>query len=291
MFTGSHFSTDADTTTSTSFEIFEGTSALTMATANRFAGSAHAAVAKRGVFSVALSGGTTPKNLYALMAANADLHARIPWPKIHFFFGDERHVAPDQSESNFRMVSEAMFQHLESAPHVHRICGELVDTKEAASRYQSDLQNFFDTPNRTEDGFPKFDLVFLGLGTDGHTASLFPNSPALQENHLWVVANWVAKLEAFRITLTVPAINSAREAIILVAGAPKAQIVSEVLKRAAIPPRYPVQRIMLSNGIKRWMLDSDAASILLKTDPRLLAAKAEQHCDQTRQPVAFCARL
>jgi 6-phosphogluconolactonase len=251
----------------TPVEIFADIAALISGAVNRFVLLAQDAVAERGVCTVALSGGSTPKGLYTLIATDEGFRAAIPWPKIHFFFGDERHVPPDSPDSNFRMVNEAMIQHL---PHgstaIHRIHGELADATEAASRYEAEMRDFFEFHGLVEAGFARFDLILLGLGTEGHTASLFPGSLALQETHRWVVANWVEKLKTDRITLTFPVLNNAREVVLLVAGGAKAEIVADVLERTSTVPKYPVQSIKTTNGIEHWMLDRAAASQLSKVN-------------------------
>jgi 6-phosphogluconolactonase len=242
-------------------EVFPDVEALTVAAAQRFALLANNAVADHGVFAVALSGGSTPKVLYRFMATDKAIRAKIPWSKVHFFFGDERHVPPEHVESNFRMANEAMFQSLPTEQlHIHRVFGELASASKAAEEYEADLRGFFDARGLLDEGFPRFDLIFLGMGPDGHTASLFPNSSALQETTRWVVANWVEKFKTDRITFTFPVLNSAAEIILLVSGAEKAPVVAEVLDRAAGAPKYPVQSVRPRNGIKRWMLDAAAAA-------------------------------
>src|SRR5262249_37379277 len=140
------------------------------------------AIEDHGAFTVALSGGSTPRALYHLMAADKSIRSKIPWPKVHFFFGDERHVPPDHAESNFRMANEAMFQDLrDEGLHIHRVLGELISASEAAHQYEADLRAFFESRRLLADGFPRFDLVLLGMGPDGHTASLFPGSRGLAE--------------------------------------------------------------------------------------------------------------
>ena len=247
----------------TSVEIFADGAALTLAAGKLFVRLAQDGVARRGMFTVALSGGSTPKDLYTLMATDKSLRDAISWSKMYFFFGDERHVPPDRADSNFRMVNEAMFQRLApDATHIYRIHGELTDAAEAASRYEADMREFFEAHGLVEAGFPRFDLIFIGMGSDGHTASLFPGSLALQETHRWVVANWVEKSKTHRITMTFPVLNNAAEVVLLVAGTVKAPMVAEVLERTATAPKYPVQRVKPRNGTKRWMLDKAAASQL-----------------------------
>lgn len=161
-------------------EVFSVIKELTFAAARRFVQVANTAVEHHGVFAVALSGGSTPKALYELMATDEAICDQIPWAKVHFFFGDERHVPPDHAESNFRMANEAMFQRLGTKElHVHRILGELVSASEAAEQYEEDLGEFFEPRGLLAEGLPRFDLILLGMGADGHTASLFPNSSAL----------------------------------------------------------------------------------------------------------------
>jgi 6-phosphogluconolactonase len=250
-----------------SVEIFADVAVMTLAAGKLFVRAAQDAVAERGVFTVALSGGSTPKGLYTLIATDKNLHAAIPWSKIHFFFGDERHVPPDHADSNFRMVNEAMFQRLASGlAHIYRIYGELADVAEAASRYEAEMRDFFETHGLVEASFPRFDLIFLGIGPEGHTASLFPGSLALQETHRWVVANWVEKFKTHRITLTFPVLNNAREVVLLVAGTAKAPIVAEVLERTSAAPKYPVERIKPRTGSIRWLLDEAAASQCSKVE-------------------------
>lgn len=252
-------------TANTSVEIFADVTRLAEAAGSRFLGLARDAVARRGVFAVALSGGATPKGLYTLMATDQRLRAAIPWPDTHFFFGDERHVAPDQADSNFRMVDEALFQHLPPGlAHIHRIPGELADAVEAASSSEEDMRGFFEAHGLVDAGFPRFDLILLGMGPDGHTASLFPGSPAMLETHRWVVANWVERLKTHRITLTFPVLNNAREVVLLVAGAAKAPVVAEALEPTPGCPGCPVQSVAPRCGTKHWMLDEAAASRLPK---------------------------
>jgi 6-phosphogluconolactonase len=241
--------------------VFSDIKALTAAAARRLALLANNAVEDHGVFTVALSGGSTPSTLYRLMATDEAIRPNIPWPKVHFFFGDERHVPPEHAESNFRMANESMFQELPSEDlHIHRIRGEFSSAAEAAEQYEMDLRSFFEPRGLLTEGWPRFDLILLGMGPDGHTASLFPNSCGLLETTRWVVANWVEKLKADRITMTFPVLNSAAEVIILVAGPEKAPVLASVLDQTAGEMNYPVQGVRPRNGIKRWMLDASAAA-------------------------------
>ena len=242
-------------------EVFADVQALTRGAAERFALLAAKAVEDHGVFTVALSGGSTPKVLYRLMATDQAIRAKIPWSKVHFFFGDERHVPPEYAESNFRMAKEAMFQALPVEQlHVYRVPAELPDAAQAAAQYEEELRQFFVPRGLLLEGFPRFDLIFLGMGPDGHTASLFPESTGLRETNRWVIANWVEKFKTARITFTFPVLNSAAEIILFVSGAEKAPVIAEVLGRSDEAQKYPVQQVRPTNGIKRWMLDASAAA-------------------------------
>ena len=204
------------------------------------------AVAQRGLSTVALSGGSTPKLLYQLLAdPNEPFREQVPWPRIHFFWSDERHVPPDHPESNYRMANEAMLAHVPVAKdNVHRVMSENPNAAEAAEQYEKAVP-------------PRLDLILLGLGTDGHTASIFPGSEVLHETKRLVAAPWVEKLKAYRITMTLPLINNAASVVFLVSGAEKAEIVKEVLQG---PKRYPAQEVRPTNGELMWMLDQEAAS-------------------------------
>jgi 6-phosphogluconolactonase len=242
-------------------DIFADVNELTVAAAERFALLATKAAEDHDVFTVALSGGSTPKALYRLMAGNQAIRSKIPWSKVHAFFGDERHVPPDHAESNFRMANEAMLQALRTEQlHVHRVLAELSSAAQAADQYETELREFFEPRGLLAGGFPRFDLIFLGMGPDGHTASLFPNSTGLNETTRWVVSNWVEKFQTDRITMTFPVLDSAAEVILLVTGAEKAPLLAEVLQATPDAPKYPVQRVRPRNGIKRWMLDASAAA-------------------------------
>jgi len=242
-------------------DVFAENQALTVAAAQRFSLLATNSIRDHGAFAVALSGGSTPKALYQLMVTDKTIRSKIPWPKVHFFFGDERHVPPTHPDSNFRMANEAIFQALPAEQlHIHRVLGELTNASKAAEEYEADLREFFEPRGLLDQGFPRFDLILLGMGPDGHTASLFPNSSGLEETSRWVVANWVEKFKTERITMTFPVLNSAAEVIVLVSGAEKAPIVAEALDQSVGEPRYPIQRVRPRNGIKHWMLDAAAAA-------------------------------
>lgn len=211
---------------------------------------ARESIAARGQFSIALSGGSTPKALYELLAS-PEWKARFEWPKILVFFGDERAVAPDDALSNFKMASDALLNHVEA--RVFRMEGEREDLESAASDYQNALQDNCDT----------LDLVLLGLGDDGHTASLFPHSPQLEQKE-WVVATPVASLEPHvrRLTLTFSCINRAHRKWFLAAGAGKAERLNQVLNAPRDVQTLPAQGVEAKAGELSWFVDEGAARLI-----------------------------
>jgi 6-phosphogluconolactonase len=233
--------------------------ALMRLAAEEVATRAAAAVRARGRFSVALSGGSTPRALYALLAdPAAPFRARVPWEAVQVFFGDERHVPPDHADSNYRMAREALLAHVPVPPEsVHRVRGELADAEEAALEYEAELAEAF---SLREGERPRLDLALLGMGPDGHTASLFPGSPALEEVSRLAVAPFVPRLGVRRVTLTLPVFAAARAVAFLVAGADKAERVAEVLGGRA--PELPAARVRPDDGDLLWLLDGAAARLL-----------------------------
>jgi 6-phosphogluconolactonase len=232
--------------------ILETPGDLARAAAQLFVMKSSEAVAERGFFTIALSGGSTPKLLYQLLAdPNEPFRDQVPWPSIHFFWTDERHVLPDHAESNYRMANEAMLAHVPvSTDNVHRVMSENPNAEAAAEDYEQMLLRI--VPGKP----PRFDLILLGAGTDGHTASIFPESEVLRETKRLMAATWVEKLKSYRITMTLPLINNAALVMFLVSGAEKAEIMKEVLRG---PKRYPAQEV---NGQLVWMLDREAAGKL-----------------------------
>jgi 6-phosphogluconolactonase len=231
---------------------------LFQAAAEEVAGAATEAVKQRGQFTIALSGGSTPRNLYTLIAANAA--SALPWTKMFFFWGDERHVPPTDSESNYRMAQETLLSKVPIPPaNIFRVPSENPDAEAVAESYEQTLRKFF----HTEAGnIPRFDLILLGMGPDGHTASLFPESAALQEKSRLVVANWVEKLKASRITFTLPLLNAARRVAFLISGTDKATVLREVLEGKASGEKYPSKLVQPSDGKLIWFVDRAAASEL-----------------------------
>ena len=221
--------------------IFENSRELARGAAEHFV-----ELAQRNHFTVALSGGSTPKILYQLLAdPDKPFRARAPWSNVHFYWSDERHVPPDHPDSNYRMAHEAMLSRVPvPESNVHRVNGENPSAQEAADEYEQILE-------------PRLDLILLGLGTDGHTASIFPGSDVLHETKRLVAAPWVEKLNTYRITMTLPMLNNGASVLFLVSGSEKAEIVREVLEG---PKKYPAQFVQPTNGELIWMLDRDAAA-------------------------------
>lgn len=237
--------------------IHPGNEALIEAAARRWLALADQAIAARGRFHVALSGGGTPRSLYRRLA-QAPLSERVAWDKVHVYFSDERTVPPDHEDSNYRMAKEALLEHVPiPAAQIHRIEGESLDPHAAALKYTRILTKHLPLSSQ---GVAQFDLLMLGLGQDGHVASLFPATPVLHERARLVEAVEVEKLHAWRITLTLPMIDHARHVMILVSGEDKAPIVRDVFTTRRTPP-YPVQLIN-PQGVLEWYLDQAAAALL-----------------------------
>lgn len=232
---------------------------LAQAAAARFVQLAEAAIVARGVFTVALSGGSTPKRLYQILSS-PEWCNQVAWNDVHLFWGDERHVPPTHSDSNYRMVRENLIDRVPiPATNLHRIRTENPDAAEAASDYEQELRLFFE---RTDAEQPQFDVVFLGMGANGHTASIFPGTTAIFEQKHLVVASWIEELQSDRITLTPPVINNAREVIFFVTGTEKATTLKAVLEGEYQPDRLPVQMIHPTQGKLVWMVDRAAAHLL-----------------------------
>lgn len=233
---------------------------LSRAAAAKFVELAGSCMAANDSFTVALSGGSTPKKLYRLLAdENEPFRAKVNWGKINFFWGDERCVAPDSDQSNYRMANESLLKPLGIAPlNIHRFKSES-DAETAAREYERFLRFFFNEP---DGGIPRFDLILLGMGADGHTASLFPNTDVLRETEKLVAAPFVEKLDTFRLTLTPNVINNAANIIFQVAGADKADALREVLEGRHQPAVFPSQIVNPSSGKIYWFLDEAAAQRL-----------------------------
>ena len=238
--------------------ICEDASALAQQTADEFVRLAQESVAARGRFTVALAGGSTPKATYALLTTAA-YHNRVPWQQIDFFWGDERHVPPDHLDSNYRMAYEAMLSKVTvPAAHIHRVAAEK-DAQQAADEYEATLRTSFSLAAAT---LPRFDLILLGMGPDGHTASLFPGTAAVHESTRLVVAPWVEKLNTFRITLTPAVLCNAAHVVFAAGGADKAEMLQQVLYGPYQPDLYPSQVVKPTHGRLVWLVDKAVARLL-----------------------------
>ena len=235
--------------------IFSSEEAVLRALANFFVATADQAIAARGRFAVALSGGSSPKKLYELLASDA-YRVQVAWGKVYFFFGDERTVPKTSLDSNYLMVKKALFDPLDTRPdHVFAVDTTLAPA-EAAAQYEVAIEEFFgDEPAR-------FDLVLLGLGDNAHTASLFPHTPVLHDASVGVKDVFVAELNTTRITLTAPLLNQARATAFLVYGAGKAIAVQQILQGPRDVDQYPAQLIAPAGGNVHWFLDEAAAADL-----------------------------
>ncbi|HUY36741.1 MAG TPA: 6-phosphogluconolactonase [Pirellulales bacterium] len=243
---------------------------LSLAAAEEFARVANASVAERERCDVALSGGSTPKELFALLASEA-FRRRVAWDKLRVFWGDERHVPPDDAQSNYRMARESLLSRVPIPPeNIHRVPAERADAEQVAADYQRTLRTVFQlSPGEA----PRFDLVLLGLGPDGHTASLFPGTVSRSagtgsvprdgvipaETEQFVAAPWVEKFGAHRITLTPTVLNHARRVVFLVSGAEKAAVLCEVLQGPFEPERLPAQFVRPERTAVLWLVDRAAA--------------------------------
>lgn len=226
--------------------------AVARAAAEGFVESTQEAIERQGRFAVALSGGSTPKALYALLAGD-EFAGRVDWSKVQVFFADERCVSPEDPQSNYGMVREILLRHLPMpSGNVHRMRGE-IDPLEAAIEHGRLLKQTF--------GEGGLDLVLLGMGEDGHTASLFPYSAALAEDRHRCVADHVEKLNAWRLTLTAAFINRAESVVLLVTGESKAPTVRQVMEESPDPRKFPVQLIRPQSGRLLWLLDAAAAGM------------------------------
>jgi len=233
------------------------------AAAGEFVRLSHKLHAKGHAFRVALSGGSTPRRTYEVLA-QAPFRDMVDWRRVHFFWGDERCVPPDHPDSNYRMALEALLSRVSAVPaRIHRIEAERADADAAAHEYQHEIARVFGTHEGS--AIPVFDLIFLGLGPDGHTASLFPGTSALRETERWVVANVVPKLGARRMTFTYPLLNRASHLVFLSTGAEKSAILAEVLEGAEERERLPAQGVKPSSGTLSWIVDAAAAAKLVRT--------------------------
>ena len=239
----------------TAIRVFPDPAALADAAARQIVERAQADIDARGAFSIALSGGSTPRDLH-LRLSSSPLKDQVDWAHVHIFFGDERCVPPDDAQSNYRMADETLLSGVPIAPgHIHRMKGEL-PPETAAAEYESDLREYF------KDEPPRLDVILLGMGDNGHTASLFPGLSAVHEQQKWVVAENVPEVGMWRITLTPVVLNLGREVMFLVAGSGKATMLQQVLEGAFAPDARPAQIVRPTPGEVIWFVDTAAAERL-----------------------------
>lgn len=230
---------------------------LVTATAEYVADSIEKAIQKSGLCNVALSGGNTPGGVYSMLAASP-YRDRVDWSRLHLFWGDERMVPPEHQDSNFRMVQETLLNHVKiPGDNIHRIRGESEPPK-AAEEYAALLHDHFKTD------LPEFDIILLGLGEDGHTASIFPETDAVEECERHAVAVYVSRLNSWRVTLTLPVINAAREILFLVSGKSKSEIIQRIMSIKQPAKELPATMVNPQNGELHWMLDSEAMVLINK---------------------------
>lgn len=234
--------------------------------ARRFVAHAAAAIQQRGRFAIALSGGRTPKRLYELLSDDP-YRDRVDWSFVHFFWGDERFVPSTNQASNYHMTEVALLNTLElNNGNVHRVRTEMKSADAAAAAYEREIVAFFQ-PGPGE--IPQFDLVLLGLGTNGHTASLFPHTHLLHENAHLVASEYIDEVKQSRISFTAPLLNAGRNVLFLITGAEKASVTNEVLFGPRDPERLPAQ--LIHSGSESWLLDRAAAAALPKDSYEFLA--------------------
>jgi len=234
--------------------VLTDTAALAEEAARRFVARSVESVATRGRFRVALSGGTTPRRVFELLATSP-FQQRVGWSKVDVFWGDERYVPSDDCESNYRMAAEALLNHIATpGVRVYRVPTEIAHATSAAERYEADVRSCFGEPASV----PRFDLIYLGIGPDGHTASLFPHSPLLRENNRLVAADHVSKLNMWRISMTPNLLNQGHTVAFLVEGDAKAEVLRQIIAGPHDPELLPAQ-VIAPEGELLWLTDRAAA--------------------------------
>ncbi|MGD0695090.1 MAG: 6-phosphogluconolactonase [Terriglobia bacterium] len=248
-------------------QLLPSSEALYRAAAAEFVKAADEAVRAKGLFTVALSGGSTPAGMYSLLASDPAFRDQVQWGKAYFFWGDERLVPPDHKDSNYRMAHETLLSKVGvPTDHVFRIKAEHENAGAAADEYEKTLRDFF---KLKKGQFPRFDLVLLGMGMEGHTASLFPGTGALHEENRLVVSTWIGKLLTDRITLTPPVLNNAARVVFLIQGEEKAPALKAVLEGPYEPDQLPAQLIRPRRGKLLWLIEQSAGRLLnVSTQPK-----------------------
>lgn len=241
--------------------VFAYQAELARAAAEEITSTALRDVERSGRFTIALSGGPAPEPVFKLLADEGEsFRERFPWNHTHFFWGDERHVPPDNPKSNYRLAYDTMLSKVPvPEENIHRVRAEVPDAHDAAELYEAELRRYFQLG---EDAFPTFDLMWQGLGANGHTASLFPGCAALAECRRPVVATWIECLQAHRITMTYPVLNGARDVLFVVSGTEAADALNQVLFGPELSVPLPAQLVAPRNGRLLWMVDKEAASRL-----------------------------
>ncbi len=243
-------------------QIYPNMDALARSAAELFISLANTVIEKRNLFSIALSGGSTPQSLYALLASAA-YRKQVDWSKVQVFWGDERYVPADHPDSNYLKAQQTLLSKIPiPTENIHRVPTELTPPERAAEAYEEELLAYFSAcPDEQERNQASFDLVLLGMGDDGHTASLFPGSPAIREQTRWVAAQYVDKLAAWQITLTPAILNRASNILFIISGSDKSTTLQRVVYGSYQPERYPAQIIQPTDGNLVWMVDEDAAML------------------------------
>lgn len=235
--------------------VFADVNELSLRAAEASVRTINQSVQTNGRSSLVLAGGRTPRTLYHMLSSQ--FRDQIPWTKVHVFWGDERYLPPDDPKSNYRMARETLLDHVSCpAGNVHPMPTHLPDPDVAARDYEKTLRTYF------SEGWPRFDLVLLGLGDEGHTASLFPGSPALEETKRWVVAVKAPAEPPLRLTLTLPALTRAANVYFLVTGSNKAQALHHIVNESPDPKNYPASGVRLAEGAVIWWVDRDAAALV-----------------------------
>ncbi len=243
--------------------IYPNKKKLVAATAERMVDSVEKAIVENGLCNIALSGGNTPGGVFSLLASSP-YRDRVDWNKLHVFWGDERMVPPEHNDSNFKMARETLLDHVAIPDdNVHRIRGEIAP-EQAAENYAALLNNHFKT------GLPRFDIILLGLGEDGHTASLFPGTDVVEERERYVVAVFVPKLDSWRVTLALPVLSAAREIYFLVSGRSKSDIIQRIMSMKEPSKEFPATMVDPDNGELHWMLDSEAMVLVNKNSRNVM---------------------
>ena len=245
--------------------VYPNATEVARAAARLFVDFAWQSIARHGQFFVALSGGSTPRMLFELLASN-EFRGQVDWAKVHVFWSDERAVPPNHPDSNYGMARRELLLRVPiPQANVHRMEAEKANIGRAAHEYEEVLGKYLELDDR---GFPRFDLIFLGMGADGHTASLFPGTRVTRQTSRWVSTPMVAKLNARRMTLTLPVLDAALRVVFLVVGAEKAETLRAVLEGKAEPP-YPAQLVQpRDNGLKLFLVDQAAGALLEAATPQ-----------------------